>query len=317
MCLCGDKKCKGLCDVSIGWRLYCLFYELSGLNLIKAVSIGKPEPERAGSRQYIYPIGYQYFDRKACKLNNDFSRTLSRKCVNVAIEKKLVVNDTNVKHCVEAFISAVDTLETPEIAEVKEAIERYPLNKFREDVAAYLKGTAVIKPVVADDEYNVAIMEPGKPEKYEKLQLAYVQYLVNRDTYKADWSFCFRRKSDGERVCKSVMIDNYGTGCYAMKDIYFGKSVKDGVIKYSRFGYIKPIILRHKGKELAIDNKSIYVNRNVVGYWDESDKIQIDSASCDDELKAWLTQNRAYVAKYRKFIMPYLLGESTLFDLKG
>lgn len=315
MCLCGNKKCKGLCSVSVGWRLYSLFSKLSELNLLKSVSIGKPEPDRPGSRSYIYPIGYQYFDKKACKLNNDFSRILSYKGVNIAIEKKLLTSDNGVRNCAEAFIKAIRTLDNPDIIEIKEAMGDYSLDKFNSDVLNFLKGIIIIKPVVADDEYNVAVIEPGKPEKYERLQLAYVQYLVNRETYKADWSFCFRRKTDGDRICKSVPVESYGSDCYAMKDVYFGRAVKEGVISYSRFGYIKPIMVKHNRKTLVIDDISIYVNDTVVGYWDESEKIQVDGKSLDPEIRAWLEQNRAYIAKYRKFMMPYLLGEPKVIEL--
>ena len=117
-----------------------------------------------------------------------------------------------------------------------------------------------------------------------------------------------------------IPIEEYGT-TFRVNNIEEGLKTGEidrNTVKVTRFGYVKPLVLKGKNVRVAIDGRNIYIVDGydiwVLGRWEYNGK-----GKAEEELKRqigncnvykYLMKNLDYIEKHRRFIAPFKLVDA-------
>lgn len=296
MCICGDSKCRGLCDLNIGRKMYAFYKQIE--NNIRDSKIGSTQIDSAGSGRYLYVKGYEFYNPVECKRSDDFSHIYTMTPMTTVVENVFDSNAGEIGRYADAY-SQYKGLT------IQEAI------KFKNDMQKLARRDKIIIPANFGEEYSIYVYPDGKPKvRYKsKGKLEKIKWAVNKDTNRIE---CLLRFKIDSKVSKEVNIEKYGVEYFDNNISTVGGTDAEKVIKMSSFGYIKPLLVENANGILVVDNLGVYYgtlsyNIREIGYW-EDNTLNLISTEIDKQLLEFLKKYKSCLAMNRKRMAPYYVG---------
>lgn len=177
---------------------------------------------------------------------------------------------------------------------------------------------------------NTLLIIPFKPEmecdvKYEyktgssdfASKISSVKWSIDKETGKLNGQVIFRLDSIGfsGKSCKFAFED-YG---YKFKNSGIERCMNNNdfdrkAIQVTRFGYIRPLIVKDGDNTLALDGYNIYLIKNstmtIIATWNSNGElVETECMKSMNKSKAlkYIRANLQYIEKHRNFIAPYAI----------
>lgn len=138
--------------------------------------------------------------------------------------------------------------------------------------------------------------------------------LDNKLSYRVVTGLLARAAKDRGKARIEEYGDTFTLGKY---ELYNPKSATSNkLMRFSRYGYIKPIEIETADNIYIIDNKDILIKdtEEVVG--EIRTGIALDKKKIDDKMLNMLDKNSNYIIKMSKYIVPYELSDTNKVKLR-
>ena len=296
MCICGDSRCRGLCDINVGRKMYAFYKQIE--DKLRDSSIGSTKIDTVDKNRCLYVKGYEFYDPNECKRSNDYSDIYTTTSLMTVVENAFDTTASEIGRYAEAYTNF-------KRMNVEEAL------KFKNDMMKLARRSKIIIPADFKDAYDVNVYKDGSTKvKYKyRGKLEKIKWVVDNDTHKIE---CLLRFKIDSRLSKEVHIEDYGIEYFNKAVDSVGTAGAEKAVKMSRFGYIQPLVVENATGILAIDNSGIYygtANYNVreIGYW-EGNTLNLTSTEVDRDLLEFVKKYKSYIAMNRTKMAPYLVG---------
>lgn len=303
MCICGKKNCNGLCNEAIGGRI--IEYIENNSDRILDTEIGTFVPITKGSKDYYLVIGSQFYSLDTRVSSTKIMKD-SSKMDRIMKENPFNCNQFDISKKIKAYTSLIDK-------------SAYRYIKIITGLYDYKK---VIIPVEPDKQVdvNIANVEGASGDAkplFKRCKVASVRWSVDLDSVFSGVLTC--QAENDKSKAYHIKVEEYGRN-YVVKslmDISNDTKLKS-IICMSKFGYIKPIVLKGKKLSIIIDNTSMYKldDRGVaeIGTWSFNNLTGLDLVT-DENIKSLILRYKEYIALHRKMIMPYTIGTENIVEV--
>lgn len=309
-CICGEKGCNGLCDYAIGGRVFRLLNEST---TIKS-NIGDTSKDLSTGKTLLV-VGHQVYKTDSPSKIMKFS-----KGITLSVENKLSgIGEANSYRALSAFIE-------------RNGLDKEMLNSLKDIESRKLlfmpfKPGQVCKIRVFTEEEN----SKGRSKSIEvETEISSIRWgienIEGREVSTTNHQIVTDYVDARTRKRAIAKLEEYNDRFYMVDlEINRTKEIRDlQLIRFSKFGYAYPIELSKGSLNLIIDNSNVYIKAKntesvtLAGVWKDS-KIELDK-----QLSSWagigklvevLTRSQSYIARYRKYIAPYLTAETNYIEL--
>lgn len=308
MCICGNNKCKGLCDISVGRRIYEFYRNWTSANLIEDVDIGAVEIKNPGSKEYIIVRGIKFYSPSENVLENR-SRILSNENAikGIRVTNLFSMDAQRVTSYLKAYFDKFSGIPGYE--------------NCRRTIIDLMTWKKVLIPINPESSCDVMVhkVDIDKVRNYmAKSVIKYIQWCADEN---GELTCTIRVLPEKDKVSTERDITTFGK---ELIDRTISGMMPDRsyeVVQMSRFGYIKPIVITAKGQTVVIDNCSVYLGDSLssleeIGNWDgNSINYKRGKHITDKQIIALINEYKPYLAVTRKKMAPYLVGESNLVKI--
>lgn len=304
-CKCGNDNCGGVCNYSIGARLY---YYFNNANFIET-NIGDIKQDTLDRKQTFVVIGAEV------EGTND----------GLSVGRLMVPTGALDIPMGKKFNGAVDT---------NRALKEY-INKSGMD------GTEVLNKLIKFDDNKILpvplkvgttctinyITKNGEKVE-EKTKIAKVRWTVDKEDKKFKCFIITEAFHHDTNTRVVELLEDYGDTFTTSTEFsfYTKANLSSHLIKFSRYGYVMPIELKSEGGSIIIDNASVYVKgendykATVIGGWKDG-KIVIDKELAKKTVKnpkvyKSIENNNVYIKLFRQSMMPYLASDTHVVTVK-
>lgn len=309
MCICGKDSCNGLCEMGLGKKLYDFYTNWYQSGLYRDVEIGNTELERPGSTKYLVVKGHTFYPKKE-GIYNQTGRILTyrEKLNGVRIESIFKIGAPIISKSLNAYASL----------KLKDASEIDKARKFYVDLLNYKK---VLIPIDLDASVDVMIHRVEREKQIDYLAKGEIKYIKWCLDENGRIQCTVAVKPEKDKVAKEKNITGYGT---EIVDRSASAVIPDKghlVIQMSKFGYIKPIIIKGNMQCVGIDGTSIYLgttpdNLREIGHWEGNNIVSMELGNIrETEIISVIRKYKSYIAVTRKKIAPYFIGEPNIVDI--
>ncbi len=182
----------------------------------------------------------------------------------------------------------------------------------------------LITPFKPTDECVVAVGE-GKSSKDETAEISSVLWGMDKETGKFQARVLAKVENAGvlSKTYK-IPLTEYGTAfkISGIERCMKVSNIDRRTVTMTRFGFIKPVVIKDGNIALAIDGSHLYVVMNgiptIIGNWnDNGELIETAVAKSLNKHKAYkhLKNNLGYIERHIRFIAPYGLTEPVEIQL--
>ena len=296
MCICGNPKCRGLCNISLGHKVYEFYNQFK--NSLRDSSIGTAKKDELDHNRFMYIKGYEFYNPSDCKKSDDYCTLYGLKSSTIVSKPVFQVDPSDLAK----YISEYSTFA---------GLDKDEYNKFRADMLAVARRSKLIVPINFTDEFDVNVYRDNTTKVKNKLRCTIdrVRWAVNPESKLVECTLRFRVDS---KTLKDVNITKYGVDFFNRQTILGSADLVQSAIRMNQYGYIEPLLVSTQSAKLAIDNCSIYYGKafydmREVGYWD-GNTLNITDGNIDKALLDYIRKNKNYIAVNRKYMAPYMVG---------
>ena len=305
ICSCGDKKCNGVCSLSVGERLATFLRESDVIR----TRIGDIESSKSGADPLIVTGTSVYRDSS--------QSTLMKKASDVSIPMEGRFNtyaDKNARTILSEYVAKSNTEDGKALMNRLRGIEenKLMLMPFK---------TGQICDVVHTRESKRKDVDGKKIECRSVIECIKWAVMDNADKLQCQMVVSMVDPDTGKKVRLSI-VDYCDTFTIVdMERLHTKTKVEGNVIKMSKFGFIKPIQIDDDGTTVIIDNCSVYISTvaspelRVIGSW-ENNTIKLKERIKNEKIDKAVTSNEDYIGKHRRWIVPYGLYDTNKLKVK-
>lgn len=308
-CICKEKGCNGLCDYAIGGRLLRLLTEANTIQ----TSIGDSETDTYTNNK-LEVIGHQMY-----KSDNPSKIMKYTQGLSVLTEKKLPGTDgVNPYKALECFVNR-NHLDPGTLNYLKD------FEKRRLIIMPFKPGQVCKIRVYSTDQKGVTKESEIKTEIHS-IKYGIQEVEGKESTYQAVTQVITDWTDIKNKTRAMANLEEYGSR-FHIPDLEMGltKEVKElGLIKVSKYGYVRPIEISKGSLTLIVDNCNVYMKAKtnnsiaIIGEWQDS-KLVLDSKVNTwmgiDQLVSLLEKCQNYIGRYRKYIAPYRTTSCNYIEL--
>lgn len=303
MCICGRKGCNGLCDESIGGRIVEFINNNS--NRIMDTEIGALVPVSKGSKDYFLVVGSQYYSLDP-RIGSTRIMKDSKKMESLVKENPFKRDQFDIARKIKSF----GTLTKQEAYQYVKVI------------TGFFDYKKVIIPVEPDKQVdlNLASVEGSSGElkpMFKRCKVASIRWSVDLNNVFSGMLTC--QAENDKSKAYHIRVEEYGKNYVVKSLLDISKDTKlRSIICMSKFGYIKPIVLKGKTMSIILDNTSMYKEDEngvqEIGKWNSNSLSGMELIT-DNNIKNLLARYKEYIALHRKMIMPYTVGVDNIVDV--
>lgn len=300
-CKCGNSNCVGVCNYSIGARLYYYFNNAKFIS----TNIGDIEKDTLDERQTFIVIGAESEENSIGKImvpTGNCDIPIGSKINNRVDIKKMLVEYIN-----KSGLDGKDILDRLVKFDTTNKLLPMPLEVgTRVDVTCKgSKGETIVQ------KTKISKVRWKVDSKDKRLKCHIVTDAFDLET--------------NTRLV--LLLEEYGDKFVISNDFgfYNKANLSSNLIKFNRNGYVLPIELKSEGGSIIIDNASVYVKKEndykaeVVGGWVDN-KIVINNSAkrvvSNSKLYKAISNNNVYIKFFRNCIIPYLVADTNVVTVK-
>lgn len=258
-------------------------------------------------------------------------------------DKPLLVTGMQVKHLDSPvhILSGIDTS-----IEVSGKFNRYlgktPMILLREYLATlegkqeYVKAvtrklkeisgnTQLIVPFKPKEQCLISLSDEYKTYKNELADLEYVMWGIDKETNRFQGKIIVKlsnsKRSGGTH---KINFEQYGKAfkIQSIENSLKRSRINRESVEMTRFGYVKPLLVKDKNIELALDGVNIYLITNdgaiIVGDWNSLGSTtgnQLVKSLEKHSAYKYIQKNLEFIEKHKRFIAPFGLVETNEIQL--
>lgn len=298
------NNCKGINSCN----KYCILHAGKALvdfiNRVDMIEtrIGEYESSKRGGKLDLVTDGHLIFDVDSPNwLLTDINTTLDASSKFNSLFDKTAFQLANI-YCTKIGMNK------DEVTEVTNKITKINKNKL------------LVLPFKPHTQCNIYVDAEGNKHAKRDAKIRFIRWVTDKQTYKLICEIGFEVPSaPGKTDCRILVTDYIDKFRLSSMDIQAKNNKQDdSLIKVTNYGMIKPIVVRDKNVDIAIDGTYMYCTINgdtrIIGYWDANDKINI---TIDTKSKAInkIMDNINFIKNHKKYIAPYLIHEANVITL--
>lgn len=162
----------------------------------------------------------------------------------------------------------------------------------------------------------------GNTEKKKEATISYIKWATDKVTHQLDCTvgFTLQNNSITQHTKMSITdyIDKFRLG--QMELTAKGSKHDKNLVKITKYGIFKPIVLKEGNVEIAVDGTYVYFVTNgdarIIGFWDDRGNLVVDK-NIKSKAITKIKDNVQYIKNHKRYIAPYMLFEPNIIEMKN
>lgn len=185
-------------------------------------------------------------------------------------------------------------------------------------VSKLAKNKVVIVPLKPGQQCSVVPNEGCNASSSIDCDIKTIIWRTDKEKHKLEATVIFENRKGGQSI--KYPISGY-IEKFKLKSMSLpakGEKIDDNIIKMSNYGIIRPIIIKDKKQEIAVDGTYCYnitdSGTTIIGAWNmKGELIVFDTIKCKAMTK--LTENMSFIRRHKKYIAPYKLYDANIIEV--